>query len=599
MKKIMSLILTICLVFGICSFLVGCNPETEEQTDATKTQLYVGVRESGVGQAWAIQLKKDFEAEYADWVNPNDSSKVGVQVIIDYKGEEFDSYKLRTSMNSVRQDVIFSNNIVLNDLIEHPETGTQMIDITDVITEGEDSIYDRMLAYNDRKSVLNYGTKEEPKFYALPWFEADFGMVYDVDMFEAYELFDLAGYKGLNCIDGDADDNLGADGRQGTYDDGMPATWEDMKILLDVMVQKGITPFTYAAKATDGTYQNRWLSSIWASYEGANDYSLLATMDGVADDGTAINVKNAYTLAKQQGKLAALKVAEYLVKHNTEEENGEVRSKYLYKGVYSTGTYSYINAQNDFINSWPSSKTTSFTKMKPIGFLLEGTWWENEARQEGIFDDCLRDYEDQENLDYGERNFAFFPFPKFKGSSDIPDQTNDKTTFGGQIGVQTGVAFINKNTKQAELAKEFLKFAYSDAMNASFTKITGVSRAMDYELSASDLKALTPFCRSLWEITHGGNSDVERVETLTRHKLYYYQKTEAIDTFGFASRVAGVGESANGDRLDKPLENFMSAMAQNYTLTAELYFNNPIAGSEALTEARWNQMLTAAQITVE
>lgn len=573
MKKILSLVLCLCLLVSACFALIGCGKPFNSGA------LHVAITSSGVGTAWLDEYERIYEER-----NP------GVDIVVEeYDPSKLTSGTLKRTLKDKKDgaaliDVVYSNAITMNDLVDNVETGTQMVDITDIVTEGgENSIYSKM---HDtvKTGMANYGTVESPKFYGLPYFSSHYGMVYDRDMFTHYNLFSLAGYKGLDCIDGNDDDGYGADGLPDTYDDGLPATWEDFKILLDVLVEKGITGFAYSAKETG--YQTRWLSSIWASYEGANNYGLLTSLNGTwyKQDGTTveINPTNAWQLTQMNGKYAAIKVAEYLIKHS--RSNGF--SNYVSDKTGST-TFSASSAQTVFVQSWPRSFVKS--DQKPIAFLLEGSWWENEANENDVFDKCVDDYEnDDYDWAYGERNFAYFPFPKFIGSSDIPDQTNTMTTLGDDVGNTTAVAFINSHSDKIDLAKDFLKFCFSDEMNALFTQTSGVGRQYRYTLTDDQKDSLTPYQLSLWNLLQGDTSTIESVSGRSNSEIYYYKGAFVNDAFGFATRIPGVGSGTSaGEKLTSPLRAFHD-YADNPLMTAENYFNNAVAGSAIAGEDKIN-----------
>lgn len=527
MKKVLSIVLMICLLLSLSTAFIGCAPGEEEQPDPDRTQLYVGLRESGLGKAWLQKVKQEYEKE-----NPD------IQVMIDYLASELDGGTLARTMPDIRQTVIFTNSLTVTQLAPQNSVNAtyHVADITDIVTEGgEDSIMNRM--EDAQAEFFNYGTVEEPKYYMVPYFNSIYGMVYDIDMFKAYKFFNLectdtlegkrAGkkYAGLDTILGNEDDNWGPDGAQGTIDDGLPATWEDFKILLDVMVDVGVTPFTYSAK--EKGYQNRFLSSIWASYEGAENYSLMTKLEGTHDRLGEINMSNAWKLAKMDGKLAALKVADHIINGRVDDDGNSV---YVESGVRHT-SHTAMTAQSNFLNSWPNPQ------MKDIAFILEGNWWEYEATE--IFEECAELYAGvgDGTWGYGERNFGYFPFPKFKGTDGIPDQDNKMTTLGSNISTNNAAGFINAyhTEEQIALGKDFLKFCFSNEMNAEFTRRTGITRPYKYTMTEDQLEDLTSYARSVYEFNQ--SEYVEKVSACSMLDVYYYKEEFLTEAFTFGTIV--------------------------------------------------------------
>lgn len=588
MRKFLSIVLCVCMVLGVSTFFVGCN-STDEEIDPDKKQVYVGVTMSGLGRAWIDELDRLYELE-----NP------GIQIIVDYKTSEFSSGELKRSMADIRQDVIFTNSFRYMDLIQNPETGTLLEDITDIVVEGgENSIYNSM---TNKTDINNYGTLENPTFYTVPYFSSTYGMVYDRDMFEYYELLNLectddlsstsaykgAKYSGIDGIQGTQDDNAGPDGVTGSYDDGLPGTWEDFKILLDVLVEKGIVPFTFSAK--EKGYQNRFLSSIWASYEGKENYELLVELEGDYN-GKTITPQNAWELSQQNGKLAALTVAEHLTKGGIDQ--GKETSKYLSNKTQKGASHSAVNAQVEFINSWPGT-LAGYSNAKPIAFLIEGDWWEYEAKDSGTFEDCVAEFGD-DKWGYGERNFAYFPFPKFIGTEGIPDQTNMMTTMGSNVSDSSAVAFVNKYSDVKEEAKAFLQFCCTPRANAIFTQQTGMMKPFTYSLSEAQFNSLTPYQQSIWSLSHEENSKVERAVATSRSPLYYYESSFITEAFGFATRITL--QDGTTAKMKYPLSEFVTYRTET-SLTAITYFENPVAGNaqagkDKLTSAYWNETLAS------
>ncbi len=530
MKKVLSIVLMICLLLSLSTAFIGCAPGEEEQPDPNRTQLYVGLRESGLGKAWLQKAKQEYEKEHPE-----------IQVMIDYLASELDGGTLARTMPDIRQTLIFTNALTVTQLAPQNSVNAtyHVAEITDIVTEGgENSIMNRM--EDASAEFFNYGTADSPKYYMVPYFNSIYGMVYDIDMFNEYKFFNLectdtlqterAGkkYAGLDCEVGTEDDNWGPDGTQNTIDDGLPATWEDFKILLDVMVDVGVTPFTYSAK--EKGYQNRFLSSIWASYEGAENYSLMTTLEGHHSRLGDIDMSNAWKLAKMDGKLAALKVADHIINGRVDEHGNSV---YVESGVRHT-SHTAMTAQSNFLNSWPNPQ------MGDIAFILEGNWWEYEATE--IFEECADLYTDvgDGTWGYGERNFGYFPFPKFKGSmatDGIPDQDNTMTTLGSNISTNNAAAFINAyhSEEQIALGKDFLKFCMSNEMHAEFTRRTGITRPYKYTMTEDQLEDLTSYARSVYEFNQ--SEFVEKVSSCSMLDVYYYKEEFLTGAFTFGTIV--------------------------------------------------------------
>jgi hypothetical protein len=299
---------------------------------------------------------------------------------------------------------------------------------------------------------------------------------------------------------------------EGTFDDGLPATWEDMKLLMDVMVGKGITPFTWTGQYY--TYRTQWLNSVIASYEGVEDFNIRYSFDGVDSHANVgeINSSNAYKLIEQDGLKAALTVA----KHIASNPN-------YYSNKVTNLSQSHKQAQLEFVKSVKSGK--------PIGFLIESGWWENEAKN--YFAEMEKSYGPE--YAYGQRNFGWFPFPKFIGTPGIPDQTNDKAVLFGSAGDSSvGACIISKKTEKADIAKDFIKFAHTDAMLEMFTVKTGMERTFNYEMSDENYAKLSPYAREIMELTQNPNVDIAggKISNTTRSNNRTF-----FNNWGFGSKL--------------------------------------------------------------
>ena len=555
MKRFIAQVLAVC---ACCSAVVltACNGEG---IDKNKTQLYVGVSLDGVtgdtDDTWIDKLADAYEAEHSD-----------IQVIIDKRDLEYNRTNLVVNIKYNRQDVYFINDYIAQNFITSAGASEYLVDMTDIVTEKIEgvSIEDRL--YSDAIAYHNVGTETVPKYYSLPYFMSFNGTVYNKTLFETKNLYNLSGYKGLDCIEGNADDNYGPDGVQNTYDDGLPATFEDMKILIEIMVANNVIPFTWST----ADYRNNWLMSIWASYEGKNDYRTLVNLNGTDSQFGEINVENAWKLAGQDGREAAIITADYITSNSL-----------FYSETAFSSTQDSKKAQLEYISSYPRWHKNS--QGNPIAFLVEGTWWENEANQE-YFEQVADRYGSQ--YGYNEQDFGFFPWPKYIGTAGVADQAkNSKTVIASEPSISTTACFINKATSKEALAKDFIKFVYEQVNLSKFTKETGMFMPLDYELTTDCYNSLTSYTKDVYELLQ--NDNVEKVIPKVRNELMAAIGNVYDSPYSLKSLIA---TPSDGDvKLTDPLQSFY-LYRNSYGLTAEKYINGKY---RLVNETDWATMLDA------
>ena len=360
-----------------------------------------------------------------------------------------------------------------------------MADITDVVTTPlNESKY--VISTEETKSIeekinnpelVSYYNRDG-KYYALPFYDAIFGLVYDVDLFESKRLyFNKAETGFIGNIEQPR--SVGPDGKEGTYDDGLPKDLDQWKKLLDRMTDIGIIPMTWNGK--NASYMERYLMSIWADYEGKANFDLNNTFSGEYtfpgdSQPTQITQENAYLLQKQEGKRQALSMAK-LIASDTDY--------YSPNAILPSQTHTL--AQNEFL--------TSSIKNQRIAMLVDATWWENEA------DLVFKGMADLNGNDYarGVRRFAFMPAPKGEGA-------NEGTTLLSVSGMS--VAFVNAYSQKMDAAKKFLSFAHLDENLRKFTKMTGVPRPYKYELTEEDRAAMSYFGNTLYDVYSDPDTEI-------------------------------------------------------------------------------------------
>lgn len=477
------------------STLTGCSGKNGENNNEDgaegKTQLYISVYNGGFGSEWLEDAAKMFEEENED-----------IQVVLLKNKDEYTTLLGQLQANSARADVYFSDTVNLDELVSLD----LIADITDVVTtpyEKDADGNDVTIEERIRDEYLSY-LQKDGKYYALPYTEGISGVVYDHDLFQE---------KGW-LIYGN-----GPDGVAGTYDDGLPATMEQFEQLLGKMVNQGVFPFMWTGQYD--FYVQFLLNSLWAQYEGVDNFNLNNTYSGTDSTLGEITPENAYKLMGQEGRLEALEFMEKIARN----------SNYYSPDAPKTST-SHTTAQSIYVLSNQTST--------PIAMLIEGIWWENEAR--GVFNQA----DGPEN--YGTRDFRFLPLPKMEGQKDNRSVLYSFTD-------RTGV-FIRKNTEKMEAAKKFVQFTTSEKVLKLFTAKTGGIRPYKYELTDEEFSSMSKFSQNAWTMYN----DTEHIA------IAHSQPQTPILTM--TNEVEWWKTEVNGSTYKAPLTAFIN----DRSLTAQDYF---------------------------
>ncbi|MBQ4268624.1 MAG: hypothetical protein IJB97_03120, partial [Clostridia bacterium] len=267
-------------------FAVGCGiRDTGEKRDPNKIQIECAIADVGMGTEWLYNLKARFEKDYPK-----------AQVMINVVTSELESTSVASTLASYDYDVLFTNT----GLASMDGVDGLVMDLTDLVTKnvydaqgnyvkegGTVSMEDRLQPYKGYlDSVVKKDESGKDKYLTMPYYIAPYGCWYDVDLFEAEGYFEL-GYAGLDGEFGTDDDTWGADGVEDTFDDNLPATFTDYKMLIETIASDGYTPFTWSGYHS--WMRTFYLELVYMNYEGINDYSLNWTLEGVdaqADIGT-------------------------------------------------------------------------------------------------------------------------------------------------------------------------------------------------------------------------------------------------------------------------------------------------------------------------
>ena len=456
--------------------------EVGREVDDTKAQLYVSNFNGGVGTDWLIEAAiPRFEAAYA--TKEFIPGKIGVQVHVEKHKSSVDG--LAGQIKTAKPDVYFLENVNYYDCISRG----LFLDITDIVTEplteyGESGTIEDKL-YADQ---VNFWKTPQGKYYALPHAQSPTLITYDADLFDRLGLYFGADGK-LGKKSTDTGLSAGPDAQTGTYDDGMPATYEQFYTLCQKIKQRGVSPMVWSGQY--GFYVTRFSKQLRVDFEGAEeamnayDFDGVATklVESIATDGT-ITYKDPVTI--------------------TEENGYEVFSSASYyyafdflKNVYDGGYYdgksfnentSHRGAQDLFL------KSSYRSDAKDIAMIVEGLYWVNEAEA------TFREMSNQPGASLQERNLRVMPLPKATSA-----QVGEKTTLVDSLNQMAFIANkTDRSEAQTELAKTFLQFLSTQESLKEFLTETGLPR--NYNVDYSDIfDTLCPYSQSVIEMLSSCN----------------------------------------------------------------------------------------------
>ena len=552
MKKIAMIGLASLLAFGsvACS---GGGGGGNKNIDATKTQLNVTTFEGGYGTGWLEAVKARFEEAYAEV--ELEPGKKGVQVWIK-EDRNLTHEMLVQNLEGSEQEVFFTEAVNYGDLQERGLLYDISSMVTGTIAGETTSIEGKM-----RDVHKDYFKADDGKYYGIPFYEANYGIIYDVDLFEKELLYFAAEGKGdkngFVKTENTARSN-GPDGKAGTADDGLPATYDDFFKLCDNMVSKGITPITWNGK--NPQYVNALVEALQADYEGQESMFVNYSNDGtvelvesINDDGSLnmyevdITEENGYlTWTRQAGKYYGLKFVERL----TANEN-----YYVKKDVVSP-SYEHLDAQNAFI-------TGKFIDSNPTyGMLIDGSWWHNESSN--TFKAAAKKFGEQKAGAMA-RRYSFMPLPKAT-QEKVGEDFN-------VLEVNRSICFVNGNleAKKATVVKEFLQFCHTNKSLAEFTSKTYTCKPYEYTMTEAELNAIPYWGRELYRMHNEANF------MTTYSSAPLYQLNENAYTQYWNAEMFKSSKSGNGVVTEAMILNKVSAKD---------YFNGL---AEYLTEARWQR----------
>lgn len=459
LKKFMAICMLSILACMTFITFSGCfrRGQQGEDIDPNRTQVYIGNFGGGLGEQWLKNAKAEFEKIYPK-----------AQIMINTNQDLYNDSYLSANWDGMTEDIYVLSMGGYYDYV-HKD---RFEDITTAVTTPLSEFNETESIENKMDEGFKTYIKTNDKYYGLPLYSGSTYMVYNKEVFRSYGLYMKEG-GGFVRPNSDDPKTVGGDGKEGTYDDGLPVTLSEFKTLMDRMVRQGVTPFIWTGQ--HGSYFAELLASVWFDYEGYDNAELFYTMNGSytfheESTPTPISYKNAYLLQKQWGKHYMLEFMKTIL-----DGEGYTRTE-CFDQVSQTA------AQSKFLLSEETSN--------PIGILVEGTWWENEAK---ITFQSLVNQSNDPNDAYGKKEFGILPVPK----ADDGTSASGHTYYGNS---GQSVIGIRKGSKVKDLAVKFVQFLHTDSMLSMMTATTGIPRPYDYELSDEQLAAMTPFAREVLEV---------------------------------------------------------------------------------------------------
>ena len=521
--------------------MAGCFPTPGPGGSSSSSQVSV---EDGKIPIWAYavdngltsQWIKDLAVQYNE-LPENANSKyqvIGTSGMMDATT----TLAGRIRDNSTDVSIYFGCQANLKDMI----VNDYLIDLSDMYEMEVDGVGNGTIAektHNYADLQLAWADENGNGIYGVSYGTGVSGMVFDYDWFCENGLMKVAPTTEIGAVNanglvaavagdhmectvafgnyevGDTILTAGKDGKYGTYDDGQATTYAEFNTLLADIMALNAYPFIFCSNTSRMAYTPTVEQATFMQELGYENVRTLMTYQGKLKDknGTEVmdvNYQNAAEMfSKDIVKNAYLRGAktyyDYLCGQIGTIDGEEISpDKMIHPSSYS-GSQEHVEAQGNFV-----SAIGSYGAIAPSAFLIEGIWWEQSEARGKI--DAQKNYTGNENHAFGKREFRYYLYP------DTDTQISTKSVMALQ---DDGAGFLTRyipaEVKQQGPAaeaeflqecKKFLAFTLKESSLQYYTKQTGISRPFDYELTESDIAAMTPFQRA----THEMCSDTEHVQ---------------------------------------------------------------------------------------
>ena len=407
-----------------------------------------------------------------------------------------------------------------------------MLDITDIVREQTLEEYGESGTIEDKiNPAYRFAMQgSNGRYYMLPHYETQAGASYDVDLFTDRGFYLAKEGEGdpFNSVilgetyyfTGEPDEKtVGNDGKMGTDDDGMPTTLNELVVMCEYIKDANIPVFSVPGSHLD--YTNALIEGLWTALAGYEQRAAVAQLSGEVDYVTGISNEELW-----EGTGIMKPITE---KAQVTEETG-------YKAINQAGRYYAIAfIELAYQQSWFYGEYTNKDYLHNLAhraFILnglsgydviashvEGSYWYNEAKEDGQFDKYKQYSEDGSAV----KNIGHWHMPTSYGDDVVTGEENKREET--VINAMTATAMINGNIDdrpgnegKIQACKDFLKFLYTEQELKNFTALTGVSKALcDYAIDDSVLSQLDPYQQEIMRLRANnpvvhqyGNNDMYR-----------------------------------------------------------------------------------------
>lgn len=499
MKKLSKLVAGVMAISAIFS-MTACMGESDIDIDKNKTQIYIAGYDGGVGNAWLDDLANEWNANndaYQIIQIPTRISQKDLSNSINTGVTDYDVY--------FTGDVGYVSNIYNGTLEDLSDVGAMKVD-------GNDRTILQKIGYRDDYYETVWkpvASKNGQGLYMLPYCDNFGGFIFDYNTFvekgilsfaqasdasvtsaltaqgisytESNGKLKVSGYTGsydlFNYKTGDYILTAGKDGLYGTYDDGQPTTRTEWDQMLARITGRNMKPFLWTGGYPE--YADMILESLFAYYAGMSEFNTYYNFNGqVTVNGEKVNITpdNGYDVYSIDAMRNALNfMNDYLNNSN-------------YYHSKTTTSDSHTDTQGTFILGYKLNKDQP-------AMIVEGNWWENEARS--VFDTSEVV---NAGRGYGQRDYRYMLLPKLSSAYGLDGNGNGSIMSVINSGAVLVPKVGNSEVEQAKLAqiKDFLGFMLKDENLAKFTVKTGVINAYSYELTKAQFDSLTPFSKNVY-----------------------------------------------------------------------------------------------------